>query len=174
MQRLTILLFILLFGCSPAYFQPEQPGQAYRHLIENWQQRILEEGWQEALVDDIMAKCILLSKYEAEPYGQDHWMTYREFIQTFQGDCEDIAAFMYGTLKRLQYPEAVRMRIVRMPLGDHAVVMVQLADGRWKLFNSVPLPGQAIDLALSRTLVEWDNEHIYYPKLGRIKAVGKK
>ncbi|MGD9211177.1 MAG: hypothetical protein PVI90_10395 [Desulfobacteraceae bacterium] len=164
MQKLIILLFItFLVGCSPAYFQPQQPGKEYLDLIKDWQDRILQEGWNESFVDEIMAKCVFLSKYKADPKGMDHWMTYREFIDTFQGDCEDIAAFMYGTLKRLNYPEPIRMRILRMPMGDHAVVMVRSANGRWKMFNSVPTPGQFIDLAFSRILVEWDDERIYYP-----------
>jgi hypothetical protein len=50
-----------------------------------------------------------------------------------------------------------------MPLGDHAVLMVELPDQRWKMFNSVPLPGASIDIALSRTVVEWDDKYIYYP-----------
>jgi hypothetical protein len=158
-----VLLIGVAQGCSPAYFQPRQPGNDYRLEIEDWQERIRQEGWHEALVNDIMAKCIRLSKYETDPDATDYWMTYREFIQSFRGDCEDIATFMYGTLKRLNYPEAVRLRALRMPLGDHVVVMVKLPGGRWKMFNSVPMPGDVIDIAFSRTLVEWDEENIYYP-----------
>jgi hypothetical protein len=49
-----------------------------------------------------------------------------------------------------------------MPMGDHAVVMVKSSSGKWKMFNSVPMLGDVLDLALSRTLVEWDDENIYY------------
>ena len=107
--------------------------------------------------------CIQLSKYEPDPIDDDHWETYQEFTRDFKGDCEDITSFMYGTLKRLNYPNNLRFRILRMPLGDHAVLMVELPDQRWKMFNSVPLPGASIDIALSRTVVEWDDKYIYYP-----------
>ncbi len=163
MKYLFVLLVFVCVGCSPAYFQPKQPGNDYRLQIENWQNRIRQEGWHSELINDIMAKCILLSKYEADPKDRDDWMSYQDFVKTFRGDCEDIATFMYGTLKILDYPDAVRMRILRMPMGDHAVVMVKMPSGRWKLFNSVPVPGDVIDLALSRTLVEWDDDRIYYP-----------
>ena len=162
-QRVSLVLVLIFIGCSPAYFQPQMPGSDYRNQIENWQKRIQQEGWNDALVNDIMSKCILLSKYEPDPKNIDHWMSYREFTKTFRGDCEDIATFMYGTLKRLQYPRPVRMRILRMPLGDHAVVMVKLSSGKWKMYNSVPMPGDVLDLALSRTIVEWDESNIYYP-----------
>lgn len=163
MLRLWFVLVLTCAACSPAYFQPPQPGIDYRLQIETWQQKIRQKGWSEALVDEIMTTCVMLSKYEPDPKDQDVWMTYQEFTETFQGDCEDIATFMYGTLKRLDYPRDVRLRILRMPLGDHVVVMVQLPGGRWKMFNSVPIAGDIIDIAVSRTLVEWDDDKIYYP-----------
>jgi len=51
-----------------------------------------------------------------------------------------------------------------MPAGDHAVLMVELATAEWKMYNSIPQPGDFIDIALSRTLVAWDDQHIYYPQ----------
>ena len=153
LQILFVLIAFICIGCSPAYFQPRQPGNDYRIQIENWQNRIRQEGWHDALVDEIMSTCIRLSKYESDPENLDHWMTYQEFVKTFRGDCEDIATFMYGTLKRLQYPKSIRIRVLRMPMGDHAVVMVKLSNDRWKMFNSVPIPGDVFDLALSRTIV---------------------
>lgn len=164
LKRYIIFIFLFVFtGCSPAYFQPKSPGQDYRWLIENWQQRVRKEGWSEPLVDNITRSCIQLSKFEPDPEDDDHWETYGEFLEDYTGDCEDIAAFMYGTLKRLGYPGDVRIRIIRMPAGDHAVLMVKLPSGRWKMFNSVPMPGDIFDIALSRMLVEWDDENIYYP-----------
>ena len=163
MKKLIVFFIIFLVGCSPAYFQPKEPGVDYRWLIENWQQRIQKEGWNEALVDDITSSCIELSKFEPDPVDDDHWETYREFTTDFKGDCEDITAFMYGTLTRLDYPQNIRFRIIRMPLGDHAVLMVELPTGRLKMYNSVPQPGDAFDIALARVLVEWDDKYIYYP-----------
>jgi len=114
------------------------------------------------MINDIMGSCLRLAKYEQE-YGDDYWKTYQEFLEDFKGDCEDITVFMYGTLKRLGYSKGIRLRIIRMPLGDHSVLMVELPNGRWKMYNSTPLPLDFSDIALSRTMVEWDDKNIYYP-----------
>ena len=77
--------------------------------------KVRQEGWSKGLVSDIVDSCLKISKYEPEPAGRDHWKTYGEFQKDFRGDCEDIATFMYGTLKRLDYPHALKLRISRMP-----------------------------------------------------------
>jgi hypothetical protein len=164
LQFAAAALLICLVGCSPVYFQPEDPGSDYRWYIEQWQQRVREEGWSEALVNDIVDSCLNIAKYEPEPAHHDHWKTYGEFQISYRGDCEDIATFMYGTLKRLEYPYAQKLRIIRMPAGDHAVLMVQLPNDQWKMYNSIPQPGDFLDLALARTIVEWDDQRIYYPQ----------
>ena len=165
--RLSIIMaaafLVFAVGCSPVYYQSTQPGKDYRLRIEQWQKRIQQEGWGEALVNDIMDTCLIVSKYEPEPTQQDHWRTYNEFQkENFRGDCEDITTFMYGTLKTLNYPHALKLRIIRMPVGDHAVLMVELPTARWKMYNSIPMPGDFIDIALARTVVEWDDRQIYY------------
>ena len=162
MKNLIVFFLLTFIGCSPVYFQSENPGVDYRWEIELWQKRIQKEGWNESLLDSIMNKCLMIAKYEKDSDG-DYWKTYREFIKDFSGDCEDITVFMYGTLKILAYPKGIRLRIIRMPLGDHAVLMVELPNGRWKMFNSTPMPGDRFDIAVSRTLVEWDDKNIYYP-----------
>jgi hypothetical protein len=162
MKNLIVFFLLTLIGCSPVYFQPENPGVDYRWEIELWQKRIQKEGWNESLLDNIMSTCLLIARYEKDS-DDDYWKTYQEFIKDFSGDCEDITVFMYGTLKRLAYPKGIRLRIIRMPLGDHAVLMVELPNGRWKMFNSTPMPGDRFDIAVSRTLVEWDDKNIYYP-----------
>ena len=162
MRYLFIIYFFLLFGCSSIYLEPRSPKIDYRWSIENWQQKIKKEGWSEETVNQVVKECLRISTYMPEPTGQDHWKTYKEFIEDFKGDCEDISAFIFGTLKRLEYPNGIRMRILHMPTGDHAVIMVELPQGRWKLYNSVPRFGDFVDLALSRTVVEWDEENIYY------------
>ncbi len=159
----AIFLFCLA-GCSPVYFQPKDPGMDYRLNIEQWQRRVRQEGWSKKLVGNVINSCLKISKYEPEPSHQDHWKTYAEFQMDFRGDCEDIATFMYGTLKRLEYPYALKLRIIRMPAGDHAVLMVQLPTGQWKMYNSIPMPGDFLDIALARTVVEWDDQQIYYPQ----------
>lgn len=161
MRIISVFVLLISIGCSPVFLQPENPGVDYRWAIEGWQQRIQEESWDEALVSDIMSSCIKLAKYEAED-GDDYWKTYQEFLRDFKGDCEDISVFMYGTLKRLDYPNRVRLRIIRMPSGDHSVLMVEMPSGEWKMYNSTPVPGDFTDILLSRTIVEWDDRNIYY------------
>lgn len=164
LKIITALFLICSVGCSSVYFQPKNPGKDYRWHIEQWQQRTQKEGWNESLVNDIVNSCLQISKYEPEPANQDHWKTYGEFQNNFRGDCEDIAAFMYGTLKRVGCPYPLKLRIIRMPAGDHAVLMVQLPTEEWKMYNSIPMPGDFIDIALARTVVEWDHHSIYYPQ----------
>jgi hypothetical protein len=164
LKSIVAILFVCSVGCSPVYFQPAEPGADYRWYIERWQERVRQEGWSEALVNDIVDSCLKVSKYEPEPANHDHWKTYGEFQNNFRGDCEDIATFMYGTLKRLECPYDLKMRIIRMPAGDHAVLMVELPDGGWKMYNSLPMPGDFLDIALARTVVEWDDRQIYYPQ----------
>jgi hypothetical protein len=162
MKKIFVFFLLIFIGCSPVYFQPENPGVDYRWAIEHWQKRIQKEGWNQSLVDDIMSKCLMIARYEQES-GDDYWKTYQEFLKDFSGDCEDITVFMYGTLKRLGYPKGIKLRIIRMPRGDHAVLMVELPNDKWKMFNSTPMPGDMFDIAVSRTLVEWDDKNIYYP-----------
>jgi hypothetical protein len=169
MKRPAIIAIAAVFllcslGCSPIYYQPENPGTQYRQYIEKWQQRVQEEGWDNNMVNAVVESCLKMSKYEPEPAHQDHWKSYREFQSDFRGDCEDIATFMYGTLKRLNYPHGLKLRIIRMPAGDHAVLMVQLPNAEWKLYNSLPMPGAFLDIALARVVVEWDDHQIYYPQ----------
>ncbi len=164
LKYIVALFLFCLAGCSPVFFQSRDPGMDYRWSIEQWQQRVRQEGWSKELVNDVVDSCLKIAKYEPEPTSRDHWKTYGEFKKDFRGDCEDIATFMYGTLKRLDYPQALKLRIIRMPAGDHAVLMVQLPSGEWKMYNTIPLPGAFLDIALSRTVVEWDDQQIYYPQ----------
>lgn len=161
-MKYVIAYVLLIFsGCSTVFFQPGNPGVDYRWAIERWQQRIQEESWNEPLVDNIMSSCLKFAKYEPER-DDDYWKTYQEFLRDFKGDCEDISIFMYGTLKRLEYPNRVRLRIIRMPSGDHSVLMVEMPGGKWKMYNSIPMPLDFADIMLSRTIVEWDDKNIYY------------
>lgn len=158
---LLTLLSICFIGCSSIYTQPTNPGADYRWYIERWQQQIKSEGWTESLVTDVTKTCLMISKYKPDDKQIDHWMSYQEFQKAgFVGDCEDISTFMYGTLKRIGYPYGLKMRIIRMPSGDHAVLMAELPGGKWKMYNSLPIPGDFVDLALARTVVEWDEDHI--------------
>ena len=155
-----LLLFILIYGCSPVYFQPRNPGIDYRYAIENWQERIKIEGWTKGLVDDVVGTCIECSKYQHE--DDDYWKTPQEFTRDFKGDCEDIGGFIYGTFKILKYPNLMRLRAIRMPTGDHVVFRIEVPEKKWRTYNTVPMPLDFVDLALSRVIVEWDDKNIYY------------
>lgn len=155
-----IILILFICSCSPIYLQPRNPGEDYRLKIELWQERIKTEGWSESLVNDVVDGCLRVSKYEKEPDGMDHWMTYKEFIEKgLRSDCEDVSTFIFGTLRRLNCPYDLWMRIIRMPAGDHVVVVV--GDN---VYNSLPMPGDFVDLALSRTVVQWNETEIVYPQ----------
>lgn len=161
-KYLIVIACLLTCGCSSVYFQPVDPESDYRWQIERWQECIKQEGWSESMVKDVVDGCLWVAKYE--PDGEiDHWKTYKEFQYTeFIGDCEDISTFMFGTFKRLNYPNDFKMAVIRMPAGDHAVLKVEMPDGEWRIFNSLPMPGDFVDLVLARTVVEWDETHVFY------------
>jgi len=160
---LMLISFLWMFtGCS-AYFQPANPSSVYQNKIQEWQQRQESEGWTSALVGEIIAGCLQVAKYEAEPYPRDHWKTYSEFVKSdFRGDCEDITFFAGMTLRRLGYPHGIKRVIYRNPLikvgdyyADHTVLAVEMPDGRWKVFNSVGTFGE-FDRLISFRLTEFD------------------
>lgn len=156
------ILALLLCGC--VLFQPIDPGETYRQAIEHWQRRVAAEGWTDAAVDSVVIGCIWVAGYEFEPDPKvDHWKSYNELIRDgYRGDCEDIATFIYGTLRRLGYPaERTYIRAIRTLLGtDHAVVRVLLPSGRWQVYDTTP--GFAvIEKALGRRIVDWNEETFF-------------
>ncbi|MEE9544688.1 MAG: hypothetical protein V3V55_03705, partial [Rhodospirillales bacterium] len=134
----------------------------YYEQIRDWQKRIKEEGWADNLVDDVVNQIVKISKYRKEK--EDHWDTPNEFIRRgFQGDCEDIAIFMMGTLKQLKYPYHIRILAVETLTGDHhAILKVEMPDRKWKIYEAVPIPLSEIDQLFYKPLVEFDEENIIY------------
>lgn len=163
MKKLIFIIMCLcfLFGCSTVHFQPDNPNKEYDWYIKEWQ----KQKWGKEKVDSIVKGCLKLSKYKQEEYGHDHWKGYQEFLKTFKGDCEDIATFIYGTLKLLNCPYEKRIRIIGMISGHHAVVVIKF-NNDWKMYNTVPIPGDFVDLDLSKFIVEFDESNIYYMKGG--------
>lgn len=133
-------------GTGDLRLRKAKPGEIikeyHKHIIE-WQERSRKEGWSEKLLDDVVAGCIGLSKYENEEMaGLDEWKTYREMVRAgMVGDCEDIAALIHGTLKKLQYPLGHRILVVNvltMPI-DHAVMLIESPETRkWTVWDTTP------------------------------------
>lgn len=162
-----ILIVILLVGASgcAVFYQPapERIHGVYHDQIKDWQKRVQEQGWSRTRVDDVVKGSLNLVLYE--PEETDHWDTPQEFISKgFKGDCEDIAVFIMATLKRLDYPHGVRILGVKTLMGDHAVLKVELPDGQWKMYETVPVPLIEVDQLFYRPIVEFDEKSIVYYK----------
>ena len=134
----------------------------YESLIETWQGKIKKEGWSVRLVHKIYWDSIFLASYKGEG-NKDYWMTYNEFIKAdFKGDCEDIAAYIFGTFKRLEYPYQTRIRVVMGSLGDHALISIEMPGGKWKVFESVLLNIVGGEFIWYRPVCEFDLNEIYF------------
>jgi hypothetical protein len=158
------LCLLLAAGCATVNPPPEQSTRVedfYGRKIKDWQERIRREGWTEASVRGLVAECRSLVNYQMEL--RDHWATPREFIANgFQGDCEDIATFLMGTLKRLEYPHRVRILVVRSLFNAHALLKVELPDGRWAFFETMPQGRLDVTATRLQPLVEFDETHVAY------------
>lgn len=173
MQRLVIsaFLIILILGGCVTTVQPERRLNIYRSTILEWQLKIKQEGWSESLLDTVIRESLKLTNYKSDDLDQngnetDQWKMPTEFINdNFQGDCEDIATFLYWNLKkRLHYPHQVRIRAVAtlFPVSEHAVLRVELPDKKWKNYETIPMAGLAIiDSFFYKPLFEFDEENIY-------------
>jgi len=164
MKNLILIIALLIgaIGCAGFYRPaPEQTHGLYRDQIRDWQKRVHEQGWSRSTVDEVIKSSLSLVKFE--PEEEDHWDTPKEFIaKGFRGDCEDIAVFMMATLKRLDYPNGVRILGVKSLTGDHAVLKVEMPDGEWKMYETVPIPLVEIDQLFYRPIVEFDEKSIVY------------
>ena len=106
-------------------------------------------------MDDVISESLRIVKYRPDEEGEDHWDTPKEFIERgFQGDCEDIAVFMMATLKRLEYDGSVKILGVRTLMGDHTMLRVQMPDGQWKNYETIPVPLIEFDQLFYRPIVD--------------------
>jgi hypothetical protein len=164
MTRLLLFLFLLILSGCATYqnTSPQSIQDRYLKQILEWQQRIEKEGWNESAVDGVIQGSIDLSSYA--PDKVDHWDTPAEFIRNgFRGDCEDFAAFMMFNLKRLKYPEKVRILAVRTLMGDHAVLKVAMpGGGRWKIYETLPRPFDSLDQMFYRPIFEFDERLVVF------------
>jgi hypothetical protein len=155
-----IVVSALPIGCA-IFYQPKDPVKTYYDQIKDWQDRVKQEGWSEKLIDDVIYKCHWLAFYQGDEI-EDHWDTPSEFEDKgLKGDCEDIAVFLLATFKRLKYPFGVRILAVRTLVGDHALLKVKMPDGKWKTYETVPMPLGFIDGIFYFPLFEWDFNRIY-------------
>jgi len=156
------LSLMLVAGCGAARPEPNRGlDDPYGKKIRDWQERIRREGWTEGTVRGLMADCRGLVRYQLEL--KDHWSTPREFLANgLEGDCEDIAGFLMGTLKRLGYPHRVRILIARDLFNHHALLKVELPNGRWLIFETTPGGRLEVEPARLQPIVEFDEREIYF------------
>ncbi|RJQ56910.1 MAG: hypothetical protein C4530_13940 [Desulfobacteraceae bacterium] len=159
---LFVVSLVIVSGCS-AFHQPapDQIHGLYHDRFTGWQEKITRQGWSEALVNELVEQSIIFSQYRAEE--SDYWDTPRQFVEKgFQGDCEDIAVFAMSNLKMLKYPHRVRILAVKALTGHHAVLKVEMPDGKWKVYETVPVLFGQFDRAFYRPIVEFDENTILY------------
>lgn len=118
------------------------PPDHYRFQVEQWQLQLEQEGWSDALVEDVVEGCresmSYVPKYLASALvdAPALWLTPAGIERAgFHGDCVDTAVLMWHTLRRLRYPHEVRIRIVRSAPVNHAVLRVEAERG-WREFNT--------------------------------------
>ena len=188
MKLITLIVFILmtLSGCAGTSKvnnpqEPTSPRQAvYYKAILKWQDRLSEKslqnfdfpqiasmqrkiednGWNNATVDQIIEDARMLTYLIMET--GDHWDTPKEFVEkNFQGDCEDIAIFLFAMLKKLNYPHEVRIFAIKSDFVEHAVLKVQMPDESWKMFETVKKTEKNMQFAYT-PIVEFNDRDIIF------------
>ncbi len=146
----------------------ERINPVYREMIREWQMRIQREGWSNKQVNAILVQFRGLATYRVDI--RDRWDTPGEFMQKgFSGDCEDIVVFMMGTLKKLGYPHGLRVLIARSLIEDHALLMVQMPDNEWRVYDVTPPTVRILAINRLEPIVEFDEKQVtWYPA----RAVG--
>jgi hypothetical protein len=160
---MVVCAFLLLaVGCEGTRgVAPNAKGSLYFDKIRDWQKRINREGWSAARVEEVLGHTLSFVTYRMEL--DDHWDTPSEFIDRgFQGDCEDIAVFMMGTLKRVGYPHRVTVLALQGWFSGHAVLKVEMPDGTWRIYDTMPLSLRVVDSKGLKPLVEFDDKVIVW------------
>ncbi|MEW6664903.1 MAG: hypothetical protein AB1512_06750 [Thermodesulfobacteriota bacterium] len=157
-----LVVFLCLAGCEATKSASGSGvSDLYYHRIRDWQKRIDREGWTVGRVNEVLGETLTFVTYRMEI--DDHWDTPREFIlRGFQGDCEDIAVFMMGTLKYLGYPHKVRVLAVRGTFSGHALLKVEMPDGQWGIYETTPHTLRRVNPARLHPLVEFDEKEIIH------------
>ncbi|MBN1105212.1 MAG: hypothetical protein JXL84_17495 [Deltaproteobacteria bacterium] len=158
-----MLLFLLSACQTPRGVSGNTTGDLYYQKIREWQNRIQREGWTVGRLDDVLGEALGFVIYRLEI--DDHWDTPHEFIHRgFQGDCEDIAVFMMGTLRYLRYPHRVRVLAVQGVFTGHALLKVEMPDGLWRIYETSGPALRGVNPNRLRVLVEFDEREILYPE----------
>jgi hypothetical protein len=167
---ILVLLTVLLSGCAGTMnADTERIHPVYQEKIREWQMRIQREGWSENHVHLILVQFRGLSTYHME--FRDHWDTPKEFIQKgFSGDCEDIAAFMMGSLKRLGYPHEVNILVVHNIFEDHAMLRVEMPGGGWRVYDVVKKNIPVVEESALKPVVEFNEKKVrWFPAYAEIR-----
>ena len=159
----TILYLLYIFmtgsGCAISpIIQPSNPYRTYFINLQQWAERVDKDGWSEDLVDDVVAGCIWVSAYNfgETTATEDGHKTIQAFYRAgMQGQCYQYSLFMLQTLlDYLNYPYQVRILAVHALGGGHALLKVELPDGRWKTYETTRgLPG-IVDSMFDRPWLE--------------------
>jgi hypothetical protein len=156
-----LCLFIVAACAAAKHPSTPSPEDVYGGKIKDWQERIRREGWSEDNVRRLLADCRGMVRYQMEL--KDRWSTPREFIDDgFAGDCEDIAFFLMSGLKRLGYPHQVRVLVVKDLFNYHALLKVELPEGRWVIFETMPGGRLEVQTGRLHPVVEFDDVHVAY------------
>jgi hypothetical protein len=154
--------------CGCGWLSPEASkvdSRPYYEKIKQWQKRIQKEGWSANIVDDILIQSRRLSRYDME--FDDNWLTPGDFVRSgFKGDCEDIAIFMMGSLKRLGYPHTVRVLVIGHLFADHAQLRVEMPDQSWRWYESTRARSYRCLPKSWQPIVEFDETTIVYYAAG--------
>jgi predicted transglutaminase-like cysteine proteinase len=190
MRQISLLIFLLmaLSGCAATHnttgLDSEEhisPRQAvYYRAIHQWQDTfdrnsvqnldvpqlesiraaIARDGWNNKTVEDTIEEIRKLTCPVMETSG--HWDTPKEFVaNNLQGDCKDIAIFLYAMLKRLDYPKQVRIFAVKTEFIDHAMLKVQMPDNSWKVFDTVKKTEHNTQFVYT-PIVEFNDHEIFF------------
>ncbi len=154
----------ILYICACSWATPatrDNQRSPYFEKIKQWQEQINKEGWSATMVDRILDESRGMTHYQME--FEDEWLTPEAFIRAgFNGDCEDIAIFMMGSLKRLAYPHTVRILVINDLFANHAQLKVQMPDGNWKWYESTRARSYRRRPGKWRPIVEFDEHAIQY------------
>ena len=133
----------------------------YLQKIKEWQTRIQREGWLENEVHSILVEFRSLARYRIEIV--DHWDTLKEFMEAgFSGDCMNIVVFLMATLRSVGYSNQMRLLVAKSLFEDHALLHLELPDGRWRVYDVVPRSVPRVEMDALKPVVKFDEKRIVW------------
>lgn len=132
----------------------------YYQQIEDWREKIANEGWSDSMVDKVVYGTRANCKYDWQ--ARTVFKSPQQMIAGgFEGNCGDIASLIYGTLKRLGYPHEVRLQIVRVFWSHHMLAKVRMPSGSWKSYQTVESPFARLDEPFYTPVLEFNETGIW-------------